>query len=120
MDPDHEMRVIDTPYPDVTRRFLAFRSDTLQQGGVAHRVYALCRALELADVAVEAMTDIETNYAAINRVMHFDGGIRVAARHGAVTEEEAERWITAVEAAARLGRFFCATTYFPTTARAPA
>lgn len=83
-------------------------------------MYALCRALELADVAVAAMTDIETDYAAINRVMHFDGGIRVAARHGAVTEEEAERWIASIEAAAQRGRCFYAMTYFLTTARAPA
>ena len=41
VDPDHEMRVIDTPYPAVTCRFLNFRSDTFQQGGIAHRLYAL-------------------------------------------------------------------------------
>jgi hypothetical protein len=44
----------------------------------------------------------------------------LAAAHGVVTAEEAERWIGYVEEAAREGRFFSAVTYLLTTARKPA
>lgn len=120
VDPDHETQVIDTPYKDVTRRFLAWRSDTLAQGGVAHQLYAWCRDLGLEDVTVEARTRVSTDYAAINSVMHFDGGMRIARDEGVVTAEEAEQWIAYVEEAGRTGRFFCAITYFITVGRKPA
>lgn len=118
-DGDHETQVIDTPYPELTRRFLAWRSDTLAQGGVAHRLYGWYRELGLAEVAVEATTRISTDYAAINSVMHYDGGMRVAQREGIVTPEEADRWIAYVEEAGRTGRFFCALTYLMTLGRKP-
>ena len=120
VEPDHEMHIIDTPFKDVTRRFLSFRSDTFAQGDVAHQLYGMMRELGLEDVAVEAMTDVETNYEALNPVMHLDGGMRVAAEQGIVTSEETERWIAYVEDAARAGRFFSATTYFITMGRKPA
>lgn len=119
IEPDHETLVIDTPYTDVTRRFLQFRSDTLRHGGVAHQLFALFKELGLVDVAVEALTEVSTDYEAINAVMHYDEGIRAAAEHGAVTRREAERWIAYVEQAARLGRFFRSQTYFITTGRKP-
>jgi ubiquinone/menaquinone biosynthesis C-methylase UbiE len=120
VDLDHETRVIDTPYKDVTRRFLAWRSDTPRQGGVAHQLYGMFQALGLTDVAVEPLVEVSTDYAAINSVMHFDGGIRLAAEHGVVSHEEAEAWVAYVERAGREGRFFASVTYFLTTGRKPA
>lgn len=120
VDGDHETTVIDSPYSDVTRRFLTFRAGTLQHGGVAHQCFRLLQALGLVDVTVDAMVRITTDYAALNRVMHYDGGIRLAAEYGIVTQDEAERWVAAVEEAARLGRFLCATTFFLTVGRKPA
>ena len=120
VDGDHDTHVIDSPYPDVTRRFLAFRASGMASSDVAHRLYGIFRGLGIEEVTVEAMTAIATDYDEINAVMHFDGGIRFAAEHGAVTADEAERWIAAVEQAAREGRFFAALTYFITTARKPA
>lgn len=120
VDGDHDTHVIDSPYPDVTRRFLRFRASGMASSDVAHRLYGIFRSLGIQDVAVEAMTAIATDYGAINAVMHFDGGIRFAAKHGAVTADEAERWIAAVEQAAHERRFFAALTYFITIARKPA
>lgn len=119
VDPDHETQVIDTPYKDVTWRFLAWRSDTLAQGGIAHQLYGWYREVGLVDVMVEAMTRISTDFAEINGVMHYDGGMRIAQDAGVVTSEEADRWIAYVEEAARAGRFFCAVTYFLTVGRKP-
>lgn len=118
-DGDHETLVIDTPYPALTRRFLAWRSDTLARGGVAHQLYAWYRELGLEDVTVEAMTRVATDYETINSVMHFDGGMRVAQGEGVVSAEEADRWIAYMEEAGRAGRFLCAMTYFLTVGRKP-
>ncbi len=115
VDGDHDTRVIDSPYPDVTRRFLAFRNSGMASSDVAHRLYGIFRGFEAEDVTVGAMTAISTDYPAINAVMHFDSGIRFAAEYGAVTRDEADHWIAAVEQAARDGRFFAALTYFITT-----
>lgn len=119
VEPDHETLVVDTPYKEVTRRFLAFRADGLRQGDVAHRLFALYQELGLTEVGVEPMTEIATDYAAINGVMGFDRGMRTAAEHGVVTRDEAERWIAYVEEAARTGRFFYAMTFFITVGRKP-
>lgn len=112
VDGDHESTVIDIPYPDVTRRFLDFRAATLQQGGIAHQCFRLFQECGLSDVTAEPMVHLSTDYVAINRVMHYDGGIRRAAEHGIVTHEEAERWVAAVEEAAQQERFLWATTFF--------
>ncbi len=120
VDGDHDTRVIDTPYPDVTRRFLAFRHSGMASSDVAHRLYGIVRGLGVEGVTVEAMTAIATDYDACDAVMHFESGIRFAAKYGAVTADEAERWIAAVGRAAREGRFSAALTYFITTARRPA
>lgn len=117
VDGDHDTHVIDSPYPDVTRRFLRFRASGMASSDIAHRLYGIFRGLGVQEVTVEAQTAITTDYDAINAVMHFDGGIRFAAEHGAVTADEAEQWIAAVEQAAREGRFFAALTYFITVAR---
>jgi len=119
VDGDHETRVIDTPYKDVTRRFLAFRSDTLQRGSIAHQLFAVFKEYSLVDVIVEPMTQITTNYEEINSTMHFDDGIRLAQQYGVVTQEEADKWIAYVEEAAHKGYFFHSVTFFITTGRKP-
>ena len=118
-DPDHESHVLDTPYPEVTRRFFAFRASTFQAGGIAHQLYALFQACGLVDVTVEAATRVDTDFAAINAIMHFDGGMRMAQQHGVVTAAEADVWIAYVEEAANAGRFFHAVTHFITTGTKP-
>jgi hypothetical protein len=108
--------VIDSPYPDVTRRFLTFRASEMASSDVAHRLYGIFRTLGVEDVTVEALTEMATEYAAINVVMHFDGGIRLVAEHGVVTPNEAERLVAAAEQASREDRFFAALTSSTATA----
>lgn len=119
VDPDHETLVIDTPYKDITRRFLNFRSDGLRQGGIAHHMYALFKELGLTDVTVEAIADVSTDYETAT-VFGYRDGILTAVKHGAVTEEESHRWIAYLEEAGRKGWFLASHTYFITTGRKPA
>ena len=93
--------------------------DGLRQSDVAHRLFAQYQELGVTEVGVKPMTEIATDYAAINGVMGFDGGMRAAAEHGVVTRDEAARWLAAVEEAARAGRFFYAMTFFIAVSREP-
>jgi SAM-dependent methyltransferase len=118
VEPDHDSLVIDSPYKDVTRRFLAFRSDGLRQGDIAHRLFALFREFGLADVTVEAAANVSTDYeTAIT--FQYDKVMRDAAECGVVTHEEAERWIATLAEAGRAGRFLSCGTTFITTGRKP-
>ncbi len=116
VDPDHETMVIDTPYKDVTRRFLAFRSDGLAQGGIAHHLYRMFKELGLEDVTVEGLANVSTDYETA-KVFRYVEGMRTAQEHGVVTQEEADQWIEYLEQAGRDGRFFSSNTYFITTGR---
>lgn len=82
VEPDFDLPVIDTPFTDVNRRFLAFRSDSVAQSGIAHRLYGLSQA-------IEPVVRVATDYVA-TRLLRFDVGMRLGLKHGAVTSEEAD------------------------------
>ncbi len=119
VDPDHDTHVLDTPYPDVTRRFFRFRSSGIRQPDIAHRQYGMFREAGLTDIVVEPLTWIATDYESIRPLSHFIEGMRLAEQHGTVTSEEASHWIAALQDSINAGRFFHAVTYFITAGRKP-
>jgi ubiquinone/menaquinone biosynthesis C-methylase UbiE len=119
MDGDHEMQVLDTPYPDVTRRFFRFRNEGMLQPAISHSQYALFKAHGLVDVQVEPLVRITTDYESLGPLARFIEGMRLAQEYGVVTEEEAELWIAFVEEAIRTERFFHSITTFITSGRKP-
>ncbi len=119
VDGDQETQVLDTPYPDVTRRFFRFRNDGMQQPSIAHHMYALFKEFGIVDVQVEPLTRVTTDYESIQPVAHFIEGIGSAQQNGVVTAEEAGQWIAYLEEAMRTGRFFHSITWFITTGRKP-
>jgi len=114
---DHETQVLDTPYPEVTRRFFRFRNDGMRQPGIAHRLYGLFQEVGLEDVQVEPLARLTTDYEMIRPVAHYIEGMRTAQSCGVVTAEEAEQWILFLEEAMRTGRFFHAIMWFITMGR---
>ena len=116
---DHETQVLDTPYPDVTRRFFRFRNDGMRQPDIAHRLYALFQGAGLCEVQVEPLARLTTDYETIRPVAHFIEGMRIAQDRGVVTAEEAEQWILYLEEAMQTGRFFHAMTWFITIGHKP-
>lgn len=118
-DGDHETQVLDTPYPDVTRRFFRFRSDGMRQPDIGHRLYALFKDAGLLDVQVEPLARVTTDYETIRPVAHYIEGMRLAQEYGVVTAEEAKQWILYLEEAMRTGRFFHAMMWFITVGRKP-
>ena len=116
---DHETQVLDSPYPEVTRRFFRFRNDGMRQPDIAHRLYAMFKDAGLLEVQVEPLARLTTNYETIRPVAHYIEGMRLAQSCGVVTEEEAGQWILSLEEAMQTGRFFHAVTWFFTSGRKP-
>lgn len=119
VDGDHETQVLNSPYPEVTRRFFRFRNDGMRQPDIGHRLYALFKDADLIDVQVEPLTRLTTDYEMIRPVAHYIEGMRTAQEYGVVTAEEAEQWILAFEEAIRTDRFFHAIMWFITMGRKP-
>ena len=118
-DPDHELVAIDTPYGEVNRKFLQFRSDSLKQGGLAHRLYGLFRQRGLADVRVEVWPLVFTDYEQRRLTAPYLDEIWVAQEHGAVSREEAEAWSAYLRQAVAEGRFLSIQTNIITLGRKP-
>lgn len=119
VDPDHDTHVLDTPYPEITRRFFRFRNQGIQQPDIAHRQYALFQEYGLKDVVVEPLTWVTTDYETIRPLSNFIEGMRLAQQQEIVTDSDAVVWIAYLEDAMRAGRFFHAVTYFITTGCKP-
>lgn len=119
VDGDHETQVLDSPYPEVTRRFFRFRNDGMRQPDIGHRLYALFKDAGLHDVQVEPLARLTTDYETIRPVAHYIEGMRLAQSCGVVTAQEAEQWIVTLEEAMRTGRFLHAVMWFITTGRKP-
>lgn len=119
VDPDHETAVIDVPERALVRRFLTFRAGTIRNGWIAHHMPTLFKEFGLSDIAVIPSTQVQTDYAAVNAVLGYEGGVRAAQRAGALTEAEADRLVGSMREAAEAGCFFCAMTFFSTSGQKP-
>lgn len=118
-DPDHDSLIIDTPYTEVNHRFIRFRSDHMQQGGIAHQLYGFFKELGLIDVHTEPLTHVYTDYKEKKITSPYLDEIWIAQEHGAVTKEEAEKWTAYLQKSIEENRFMCMQTYIITTAVKP-
>lgn len=118
-DPDHDSLIINTPYSEVNHRFTRFRSDHMQQGGIAHQLHGFCKELGLIDVHAEPLTHVFTDYEEKKITSPYLDEIWVAQEHGAVTREEAEKWVVYLRKSIEQDRFMCLQTYIITTAVKP-
>lgn len=118
-DPDHDSLIIDTPYPDITRRFVRFRSDHMAQGGIAHQLYRMFKEQGLTNVTVTPLTQVYTNYDEKKVSSPYLREIWLAHKHGVVNEDEAERWAGSLQEVIDKDHFFCMQTYIVTTGEKP-
>jgi len=118
-DPDHDSMIIDTPYTEVNHRFIRFRSDHMPQGGIAHQLYGLCKELGLSNVHTEPLPHVYTDYDKKKVTSPYLDEIWIAQEHGAVTREEAEKWVAYLQKAIEEERFICIQTYMITIAVKP-
>jgi ubiquinone/menaquinone biosynthesis C-methylase UbiE len=118
-DPDHDSLIIDTPFVDVNHRFRQFRSGRMPQGGIAHQLYGLFKELGLVMVSVDPLTRVYTDYEQKKVTSPYLEEIWLAQQHGAITQEEAEKWAAYLQEAIASERFICLQTYVITTGNKP-
>jgi ubiquinone/menaquinone biosynthesis C-methylase UbiE len=119
LEPDHDLVIIDTPYVDINRRFIAWRSNTFQSGGIAHQLYRMFKEFGAVDVTVQLLPVVFTDYELRSRVAPYVREIRVAQQHNIVTQAEADMWSAYLEQAIQEGRFLCTQTSIITAATKP-
>ena len=118
-DPDHQTTVVDVGEHELVRRFLSWRSDTFRNGWIAHHLPTLATERGLVDVRVAPMVNVCTDYAAVERVYHYEGGVRLAQADGVFSADEADRLVASLRAAGERGEFLSATTFFVTSGTKP-
>jgi len=69
----------------------------MRQPGVAHRLHALFQDAGVTDIQVEPIPRVTTDYELLAPMAHYAEGMRTAASWGAVTSQEADAWIYALE-----------------------
>jgi SAM-dependent methyltransferase len=118
-DPDHQTTVVDVgenvAERELARRFLSWRSDTIRSGWIAHHLPVLATELGLVDVRVTPLVNIRTDYPTVERVSHYEGGVRHAQADGVFSADEVDRLVAALRAAGATGQFWSATTFFVTS-----
>lgn len=112
IETDHELVAIDTPYKEINRRFIQWRSDTLASGDVAHRLHGWLKELGWYKISVEISSQIFTSYAERRKVAPYLEEIRIAQQMQIVTKEEADRWSDYLEKAIAEGRYLSTQASF--------
>ncbi len=117
-EPDLDSFVIDLPDQALTRRLLAFRSDSSVSPWIGRQLPRLFKQAGLVDVAVTPVPFL-WDYQAAETVLGFPMLTRGAEAAGAITPAEAAAWLESLRRAADDGVFFCASLSFMVLGRVP-
>jgi SAM-dependent methyltransferase len=120
VDPDYDTQVLELSDRELARRVLRFRADRmLRNGTIAHRMAAAFSDAGLGSIGVEPMTLAVSDPRAVDNVMGLRTWAKTAARYGAVTREEAERWERLLDETIRAEKFFYSVAFFITLGTKP-
>jgi ubiquinone/menaquinone biosynthesis C-methylase UbiE len=112
---DIDAWTIDSSDRDVTRRIMHHACDFETNGWAGRQLPGWCKELGMTDLSVTpvavALTEFGTLYEVVLRAF-----VENAEAAGAVTAEEAARWVEDLRERDRLGRFFCTQTFFRVSA----
>jgi len=115
---DMDAWVIDSSERDVTRRIFHYASDFETNGWAGRQLPGWCKELGLTDLCVTpvafTLEEFDTLYEVALRAF-----VENAAAAGAVTADEAARWVEDLRERDRRGLFFCSQTFFRVSAAKP-
>jgi len=119
LERDIETRTIDVPGAPraVTRRIVNFWCDRFLNGWIGRQLPRLFAQAGVAGIAVEAVTVVDTDFAAFNAQYDLTRVVRRAEEAGAVTFEEAAQWLAELDAVVKAGSFFTSMTNFIVSGR---
>jgi ubiquinone/menaquinone biosynthesis C-methylase UbiE len=116
-EPDWETLVVDAPDRAVTRAVLNFGCDSVRNGWAGRQLASHFKELGLVDIGILPVTIILTDYATANEVLRLQSAAEHAQRAGVVSPADVEQWLSHLERASRMGRFFSAITGFTASGR---
>lgn len=119
MEPDFETCVIDSPNHTLTRAILNLGCEVVRNGWMGRHLRALFRDAGLAEVAVEAVPIVFTDYATANQFMWLERTAQRAVDDRLLDAAEVDRWLSELRAADHDGRFFGAVEGFLASGRKP-
>jgi ubiquinone/menaquinone biosynthesis C-methylase UbiE len=113
-DQDAESVVIDHPDRAVTRAIVRYAADHLAvDGWLGRRLPRLLRTEGFTEISTEVHPDLDTAGASLAVTIRR---AQAAARGGAITSEQADRWIAWLEDQAADGHFLACVSYYLTAA----
>jgi ubiquinone/menaquinone biosynthesis C-methylase UbiE/class 3 adenylate cyclase len=115
---DWETAVFDAP-DDATARINEAWTASRPNGRAGQQLHRLCKEAGLIDVSVEGIVQVKTELDPLYRDGVLPALARTAVDAGAVTRQEASRWLASLEVAADRGVFLRAFTTFVVAARVP-
>jgi SAM-dependent methyltransferase len=116
-DPDWETLVLHCSDVELMRRVKAAHCRLVASPGIAHRAPAYVRRIGLASVAITAGTIVLTDLAAADAALALTAAAERAQASGAISSDEASRWLDDLRTRDKAGDFFLALTGFITSAR---
>lgn len=121
IDADWGTLALDHPDEALTARLLAARRPVPPSPWVGRQLVNMMRRAGLIETAVRAESLVATalDRAKAPGAVSFPALAEMAARAGAVTAAEADRWLAALEAEADAGRFFSSLTLFAAVGTKP-
>jgi ubiquinone/menaquinone biosynthesis C-methylase UbiE len=116
-DTDWETGLHDHDDLELTTRIQQAWANTRPSGRIGRQLYGLFVRAGLEDVVIDPVTTVSTEYTRFHRNFITQGFASQAVSAGAVTAEEASRWVASIQAAADEGRFLRALTMFVVSGR---
>jgi ubiquinone/menaquinone biosynthesis C-methylase UbiE len=117
IEPDWETFVVDPGDRDVGRRFFGFCCDQFPDGSTGRKLYRYFRDRELCEVTVHAEPVILHDPGLFFQLMNVKQFLPAAQGKGVLSDEEADRWCSDLQAAGSEGRFTFAGLIFTVTGR---
>jgi SAM-dependent methyltransferase len=104
-DTDYDSLFVEAPDLELTRRILAHHADRMESGRVGRRLPGLLLDAGLEAVAVTPYAAVATAYD--EEMLKLRDKADRAAAAGAISLDDALRWVASLIEAARAGRFVC-------------
>lgn len=109
-EPDYDTLAIDSDFPALTRRIVAFYSDSVRHGTIGRRLPLLMASVGLTQLEIHAETLTFTDVALSDQMLGVRAAAVRAAEQGVIELEEAADWLASIEERVRRGAFFCTAT----------
>ncbi|MDG6983419.1 MAG: methyltransferase domain-containing protein [Nitrososphaerota archaeon] len=111
-DPDWDTFVIDSEFPDVTRKIVRTRSGLLKNGRAGSRMYGMFKEAGLVDVTVSTGSAVFTDYDYGFKHLQLERASTDAVEKGMISDKELTKWIADLQRRGEQERFFASFMTF--------